>query len=204
MTKQEFIEALEKELSGLPENDVKERVAFYIEMIDDRIEEGLTEADGVAAIGSVDSTAAQIRAEIDPPSPATMKKKSKRKMKAWEIVLLALGAPLWLPLLIAALAIIFSLYVTIWSVVISLWAVGASLVGCAIGGIFGGINLIIFGNALSGVVLMAVGITSAGLAIFMFFGCRETTRGTVWLTKLPFVIIKKRCAERRGDDEEIN
>lgn len=204
MTKQEFIDSLKKELTDLPENDVKERVAFYIEMIDDRIEEGLTEADAVAAIGSVDAIAAQIRAEIDPSASETKKKRSKRKMKAWEIVLLALGSPIWLSLAIAALSIIISLYAVIWSVVISLWAVGASFVGCAIGGICGGINLIILGNALSGIVLMAGGITSAGLAIFMFFGCRETTRGSVWLTKLPFVIIKKRCAERRGDDEEIN
>ena len=43
MRKQEFIAVLRKKLSALPRRDAEERIAFYSEMIDDRIEEGLLE-----------------------------------------------------------------------------------------------------------------------------------------------------------------
>ena len=43
MTKNEFISRLRARLSGLPKDEIRERLAFYGEMIDDRIEEGLSE-----------------------------------------------------------------------------------------------------------------------------------------------------------------
>ena len=42
MSKQAFLARLRKELSGLPKDDIEERLAFYEEMIDDRTEEGLS------------------------------------------------------------------------------------------------------------------------------------------------------------------
>ena len=53
MTKIEFILSLSRALQGLPQSDVTERLEFYNEMIDDRIEDGLSEEEAVAAIGSV-------------------------------------------------------------------------------------------------------------------------------------------------------
>ena len=38
MNKSEFLEELRKGLAGLPKDDVEERLTFYGEMIDDRIE----------------------------------------------------------------------------------------------------------------------------------------------------------------------
>ena len=46
MNKQEFFEQLRKGLSGLPKDDIEERLTFYKEMIEDRIEDGLSEEDG--------------------------------------------------------------------------------------------------------------------------------------------------------------
>ena len=54
MNKQEFVERLRKGLSGLPQDDIEERLTFYSEMIDDRMEEGLSEEEAVGEIGSVD------------------------------------------------------------------------------------------------------------------------------------------------------
>ena len=64
MNKQEFLTRLRKGLSGLPQEDIEERLTFYSEMIDDRIEEGLSEEEAVAAIGSPDEIAEQIIGEI--------------------------------------------------------------------------------------------------------------------------------------------
>ena len=43
MRKAEFLRELEKRLQGLPKDEIDSRLAFYSEMIDDRIEDGKTE-----------------------------------------------------------------------------------------------------------------------------------------------------------------
>ena len=65
MNKTEFLAALERALSGLPEQDVQERLAFYGELIDDRVEEGLSEEEAVKERGSVDEIAKQTKAKRD-------------------------------------------------------------------------------------------------------------------------------------------
>ena len=64
MNKDQFLEELRKKLSGLPQEDIDERVAFYSEMIDDRMEEDITEEEAVASLGTVDSVVEQIMSEI--------------------------------------------------------------------------------------------------------------------------------------------
>lgn len=51
MTKQEFLTQLEENLLGLPQNEIEERIIFYSEMIDDKIEEGYSEEDAVSKTG---------------------------------------------------------------------------------------------------------------------------------------------------------
>ena len=60
MNKQEFLAQLREGLNGLPQEDIDERIAFYGEMIDDRLEDGLTEEEAVEAIGTTEEIAAQI------------------------------------------------------------------------------------------------------------------------------------------------
>lgn len=167
MTKQEYLQQMSKRF---PPEEREERLAFYGEMIDDRIEEGMTEAEAVASMDPVEDSPEKIA----PP---------KRRLTAGELTLLCLGAPLWIPLLIAAASVVLSLYVSLWSVLISLWAVFGSLVACAVAGVIGGIGFAIGGYALSGFALFGAGLVCAGLAIGFFYGCYWATRGMVLLTK---------------------
>ena len=64
MNKQEFLEQLRSRLSGVPAGDVDERLDFYSEMIDDSIEEGLSEEEAVSQVGTVNDVARQIIGEI--------------------------------------------------------------------------------------------------------------------------------------------
>lgn len=64
MLKQVFLEKLGKALSGLPQEDIEERLAFYSEMVDDRMEEGYLEEEAVDAIGPVEEIAAHIVADV--------------------------------------------------------------------------------------------------------------------------------------------
>ena len=191
MTKLEFIFSLRDKLSGLPEDEVRDRIGFYIEIIEDRIEEGVSEENAVADMGSVDDIAAQILSEVPLVKIVKEKIKPKRSLSAWEIVLIILGFPVWFPLLVAVFAIVISLYAVIWSLIISLWAVGASLFACFIGGILGGLIFIIGGNTPSGLATISAGLVCAGLAIFMTYGCCKATRGAVTLTKKIALGIKR-------------
>ena len=132
MSKQAFLARLRKELSGLPKDDIEERLAFYEEMIDDRTKEGLSEEEAVSAAGAIDEIVAQTIADISLPKIARERLLPKRRLKAWEIVLLALGSPIWLSLGIAAAAVILALYVSLWAVIVSLWAVFGALAACVL------------------------------------------------------------------------
>ena len=104
-------------------------------------------------------------------------------MSAWEVLLLILGSPIWVSLLIALVAVVFSLCVVMWSVIISLWAVFGSVAGCSFGGIIAGLIIALGGNHSTGMPLIGAGIVCAGLSVFLFYGCKAATKGTVLLAK---------------------
>ena len=183
MNKQEFLAQLRKGLSGLPQDDIEERLTFYSEMIDDRMEEGLSEETAVSEIGTVSEVVSQIVAEIPLPKLVKERAKSKQTLKAWEIILLILGSPIWLSLLIAAFAVILAAYIVVWSVIVSLWSIEASLAVCSLGGIISAVVFAFQGNGLTGLALLSAGICCAGLSIFLFFGCKAVTKGILLLTK---------------------
>ena len=183
MTKQEFLAQLKDGLSGLPQSDIEERIAFYQEMIDDRIEDGLTEEAAVAEIGPVDDVVSQIISDTPITKIVKERVRPKRKLQAWEIVLLVLGSPIWLSLLIAAFAVILSIYIVIWAVIISLWAVALSLLISAFACIVAIFIIPASGSGAAVLALISASLVLAGLSIFMFFGCKAATKGAVLLTK---------------------
>ncbi len=191
MTKTEFLSALRLGLAGLPEKDIEERVSFYAEMIDDRTEEGLTEEEAVNAIGPVGNVIAQIAEETPLTKLVKEKIKPKRRMTGLEIALLILGAPLWIPLLIAAFAVLFALFAAFWAIIICLWAVFVSLAACGLACVAAGIGLAVSGKRMTGLALIGTGLFSAGVAVFAFFGCKAVTKGIFVLTKKVIIGIKK-------------
>lgn len=183
MTKQEFLTELKNGLSGLPEQELSERLSFYGEMIDDRMEEGISEADAVAAIGPIDAVVNEVLAEIPLTKLVREKIKPKRRMRAWEIVLLVLGFPLWFPLSIVAFVLVPVFYLVLWVLVLCAWAVELAFALCAIGGTVAGVVYLASGYGWNGVMLIGAGLVLAGLSVFLFFGCKAVTVGTARLAK---------------------
>ena len=99
MNKTEFLDALRHALGKLPSYEVEQSIAFYAEMIDDRIEDGMSEQEAVAALGSVHAIAAQIVAET-PPIPKAIAK-ANTGSRTLNIVLLAILSPIWVTLALA-------------------------------------------------------------------------------------------------------
>ena len=196
MNKQEFLEQLRKGLSGLPKDDISERLTFYGEMIDDRMEDGVPEETAVREIGTVDELVSQSIADIPLGKLVKETITPKKKLKAWEIVLLALGSPIWLSLLIAVLAVILSVYVVLWSAIVALWAVFTAFAACGLAGIAAGVYFAVGGNVLTGIAVIGAGIACAGLSVFLFFGCMAATKGILKLTKKLSVFIKNRFVKK--------
>jgi uncharacterized membrane protein len=200
MNKQEFLFVLRENLQGLPQSDIEERLTFYQEIIEDRIEEGFSETEAVEAVGSVEKIVAQIVADTPFTKIAKERINPKRHLKLWEILLLAVGSPLWLSLGIAILAIIFALYIALWSVMITLWAIPISLFMCALGSFIAGIVFARNSATLTGIAMIATGLLCAGLSIFMFFGCKGATKGILILTKESALKLKN-CFIRKGNSQ---
>ena len=182
MNRAEFLNALREKLSGLPAEELEERLSFYAEVMDDRIEDGYSEEAAVAEIGTPEEIAAQIIAEIPLSRLVREKVGARKKRRTWQTVLLAVGAVVWVPLLIAFLAVIFSLYIALWAVVISLYAVCLALAAVGVCALPGAVLLAVRGNLPAAAAFLGAGIFCAGLAILMFFLCRGITKGVIKLT----------------------
>ena len=180
MKKQEFLDALKKRLSSLPQNELEEQLSFYSEMIDDRVEDGISEEEAIKNIGSLDGIASGI---IKEPPQKKHKTEEKKDTKNLFIMLLAFGFPIWFPLLVSAFAVVFSLYVSMWSIVISLWATFISFAVSAPAGAVVGVIYIFIGNGASGAAVIGASLALAGLALFSFYGCIWTTRLLLFVTK---------------------
>jgi len=123
----------------------------------------------------------------------------KKRLKAWEIVLLALGSPIWLSLLVAAFAVVVSLYAVLWSVIIALWAVYASVTASIVCSVITAIVFALTGSGLTGIALIGAGFVCAGLSVFLFIGCKAATKGVVVITKIiasgiRIIFVKKEVA----------
>lgn len=198
MSKQEFLAELKARLSGLPQSDIEERLTFLGEMIDDRIEEGLSEEEAVSQIGTVDEVVSQIVAETPLTKLVKERVKPKRTLRAWEIVLLVFGSPIWLSVLVAVFAVIFAVYVVIWSVIISLWAIVASLAVSSLATAAAALVFAFNSNWLTAAAMFGAGIFCAGLSIFLFFGCRAATKGVLVLTKKAAMCVKSMFIGKEG------
>ena len=198
MNKTEFLEKLRAALNGLPQSDIDEKVSFYCEMIDDRVEDGLSEEAAVASVGSVEKIVREIVADIPLSKIAKEKIKPRRKMRAWEIVLLILGSPIWLSLLIAAFAVLISVYACIWSGIAVFWSAFASLAAVFLFGVTFGVWTMVAGTFPVGVLLLGGGLASGGLAIFSFIGCLAATKGVVILTKKMVIWVKTKLFRKES------
>lgn len=189
MNKQEFLARLRQGLEGFPRAEVEERIEFYSEMIDDRIEEGKSEELAVAEMGPVDNVIRQIISEIPIQKIVRSRIIPKKKMSSLKIILLWIfGFPIWLPILIIGVVFFLVSYILLWSFVFCLGAVTVALfastvicLAAAVGQLFAG-NIFMVCAAISiAMICMGVGIFTALLTKLLFkatkYGNDEMTNG---------------------------
>ena len=209
MTKYEFLAELQKDLASLPTAEARERLNFYSEMIDDLVDDGMTEEEAVAKISGdringedtvevtpineapdtvtdIPTPVVEAPSPVNTPTPKSEKKK-RGSMTPLAITLLVLGSPLWVSLLIGLVSVVFSVYVSIWSAVISLWAVPTVLGVAALIVLVQCIVFLITTGPLAAISLLGAAFVCAGIAILMFIICKYITKGAFYITKKPIL-----------------
>ncbi len=175
MTKTEFLDRLRHSLHGLSDKDVLNSLDYYAEMIDDRMEADMSEEDAVAALGLPEEVAREIILNL--PLPKIIKKKCTRKTawRAWEIVLLVLASPIWLPLLLTAAALLFCVYAVLWVAVACLWIVDVSFGGAVVGSVIAGLANGLSGHGMLLLLYFGLSLVAAGVAVAGFPACLKVT-----------------------------
>ena len=190
MNKYEFLGRLRERLAGLPPKDIDASLDYYSELIADRIEDGMSEEEAVAAMGTIDEIVAQILEDTPLPKLVKEKVRPKRPLRTWEILLIVLGFPLWLPLLAAFASVIFSVLVAIGSVIISVFAVAVSVGACTLGFLIASPICFISAKYALGTILIGAALICAGLCILLFIGAKYAAKGILWLCRKSIYAIK--------------
>ncbi len=179
MTKLEYLNQIRGLLKALPPKEREASLAFYAESIDDRVEEGMCEAEAVASMESPQEAANSILLNAPLRTLVKARAKNRRKLGVFEILLLMLGAPLWLPLLLTAGVLMLTFYLLVWVLVLVFAVVILSFAVSAIACIVVGIASL----GASGVpmLLLALGaaLVLAGLAVLLLPLLRMAARGAV-------------------------
>jgi len=184
VNKREFLSMIENRLRGIPQDDIDRVLEYYSEFIDDRMEDGLTEEEAVAAADPIDKIVEQTLKVVSLPKLMKEKARPKRALRTWETVLLIVGSPVWVPLLIAAFVIVLAVYIVIWSVVVALYAVDVALWASAVALSVCGSFYAFTGNFGAGILLIGAGMIVAGVALLMGCICKLVAKGMAKLSRL--------------------
>lgn len=191
MNKQEYLEAIRSRISAMSADDVNRFMDYYSEMIDDRVEDGLSEEEAVADMGSPDAAVEQILEDMPLTKLVKEKIKPKHELKAWEVVLIVLGSPVWIPLLITALVLLLTLWIVAFALLISFYAVVLSFVAAGIGGLICAIPLFIANSPYTAVLMLGAALIGIGIAILFVVSVKPVTVGIFKVCKASVNGIKR-------------
>jgi len=173
MNKEWFLSQLRRRLADLPEAETEKSLRFYAESIDDRVEDGMSEAEAVAALGSLDDIERSIRTDL-PLTTLVRRRVDARRASLgplW-IVLAVLGFPIWLPLLLTAAVLALSVYLVIWAVIVSLFAalLAVALLGAGLA-VYGLGRLLALGLYPALMVLGAAAVCVGAVLALLYPAC---------------------------------
>lgn len=166
MTKREFLDALSHRIRSLPKEEQNRTITYYNEILEDYIEDGMTEEEAVEQLEDVDVIAKKILRGDEPSSQGegTIPKKEK-KNTTLIIVLAIIGFPIWFPILMTFFSAVFTVITALFSIMISLLVVPLGLAAGAVGGVCVSPVLFCTGQVAKGFVMLGGGLICGALAI---------------------------------------
>ena len=201
MTKAEFLAELRRGIGGLPDEDINRSLEYYSEMIDDRIEDGTSEEEAVAAVGAVDENVAHILADIPLSHIVKEKIKPKRALRAWEIALIIVCFPVWFTVIIAIISSALAVLAVLWGAVVIMYALTISFCALSLACIAQTFINVFTGYYIGAALFFGIGLGSAGLTIILLVLSVHITRAVVGLFKNILLGCKKRFAGNGGKND---
>lgn len=182
MTRDEFLNRLGELLACLPADQVKETQKFYAEVIADRMEDGMTEAEAVAAMGAPGEVAEAVLDDLPAVPRAIARTRRRSTTLLW--VLTIVGSPVWVPLLLAFAAVAVAVYVCIWILALCVWIVAAAFGGAGVVGLLFTVDGIIIGHVPYVLTSMGMGFASIGAALLAGAGAWTASKQIARLSAL--------------------
>ena len=196
MTKAQFLKELRKHLGFLEEKEIDERISFYSEIIDDKIEDGKTEEEAVESIGLVEDVVIEIAQNTPINKLVKSAAKPKRKITGFEVAMLIIGFPLWFPLLITGLVLCLVFYVLTWVLVLVALAVEISFIAGFIWGIAAFVMSLKEGNIM--LVYLGAALVLFSLSILFVPIIKGSAKLSVLFSKKILLSIKRKLAKKGG------
>lgn len=181
MNKAEFLTRLRAALGKLPMLEIEQSIAFYSEVIDDRMEDGLSEHEAVASLGDINQIAAQIIAET-PAIPRAVAKANTGN-RTLNIVLLIVFSPIWVPLAFSLIMAALSVYFALWMTIVALWVAVVCMFVAGLVAIVSMFVLVATGFPLPGLLCLGWGLAIIGIGLFCVFGVFAASKGLFSLSK---------------------
>lgn len=182
MTRDEFLGRLGELLACLPADQVEETKAFYAEAIADRMEDGMTEEEAVAAMGTPGEAAEATLDEL-PAVPRAIAR-TRRRSTALLWVLTIVGSPVWVPLLVAFAAVAVTVYVCIWVLALCVWAIAAALGAVGAASFTLAAAGVVIGHAPYAIAMLGCGLAFVGAALLVGVGAWAVSRQIARLSAL--------------------
>lgn len=196
MTKEQFLYQLQQRLAFLPSSETARFLSYYREMIDDRMEEGMSETEAVADLGPIDRIVADIQYDMPVTSlvVSSMKERTKEaqakaesRWPAWGKALAVLGiiftAPIWLTLLLVLGSVVLAFLLGKFAIVLVVASLVLALALVSLGALVAGAAALFVEPAL-GLALLGLGLVGCGLSVFAYLLAVIVIKGLFHLAKL--------------------
>ena len=167
MTKNAYLSELADRLRQLPQSEIDKSIAYYSEIIDDRMEEGCSEEEAVNGLEAPVTAAERILQDAPLGMLVRERIRPKQAVSGWIIALLVIGFPVWFPLLLAAAGIVFAMYVVVWSLVFAFFA-STFAVGTASLAVL--ITAFVRAGEGAGLIFALLGVGLLGIGCFILMG----------------------------------
>lgn len=165
MNREAFLEEIARRLKGLPEEDVERSLDYFREMIDDRMEDGMSEEEAVADLGTPEAAAMGLLGEMPLPKLVRARMRPKRALRIWEIVLLVLGSPVWLPLVLTGAFLVLLFYLLLALFVLIFLVLVLSVGVSALAAVVSGVCMLFTGNLVQTGLTLGAGLALAGVTL---------------------------------------
>lgn len=171
------MQALEKRLGDLSAEERAQALEFCAEGIDDRMEDGRSEEEAVAALGSVEDVARDLLA--DRPLKDVVRERVRREGGAGNVVLLIFASPF----LLAFFAVGLSVYAALWAAMISIYAAVVALLIAGAACALGGVALMFLQGIAVGLCSSGAGLVAFALGLWLIAPTKIAGKGMWQLTK---------------------